>query len=271
MSSYPYGTPGTGVYESDLWNDQVDFTPDNAVSAIIDNHTPVNRASLRNSIGKEIALVQNFVNSTYLGREDTHIESGFLNHLTVGEWKHDLSEIGDPVSSLYNLHTETEVESDNGVLIIQSGGGTKDEHRGGQIELWGNNSELNSRVNIFADTIALSTSGSLPAIKTFTNGNVRIGSSWASDYKLDVEGTIYGDTLRGDTLLISGGYDSEIKSVGDGKDIILGTNGLFSRIILDTSLILMTAPDGIFVRSLPTEKPGYENVLWNSGGYVCIS
>lgn len=65
---------------STIWNSG-DYTPDNTVLRIIDNVTPVNKNSIRNSIGQEISLIQNYVNSTYLGRSDTPVQSGYIQSL----------------------------------------------------------------------------------------------------------------------------------------------------------------------------------------------
>lgn len=80
--SYPYGTPASGVNFSDLASSSVSFTPESAVSAIIDNYTPVNKAGMRNSVGRELALLQNFVNLRYLARFSTPINEGYISNIS---------------------------------------------------------------------------------------------------------------------------------------------------------------------------------------------
>jgi len=74
--TYPYGAPSSGV--QNVWHDG-NFTPETMVAGIIDNVTPVNKNTMRNSLGYQISLVQNFVNQQYLGREETPVNSGYFN------------------------------------------------------------------------------------------------------------------------------------------------------------------------------------------------
>jgi hypothetical protein len=79
MSSYPYGTPAptvTGVYTN-----TGDYSADAMVAGIIDNYSPVNKNTLRRTIGKELSKLANFVNSTLLGRSDTPVADGYISNL----------------------------------------------------------------------------------------------------------------------------------------------------------------------------------------------
>lgn len=73
--SYPEGTPSSGVYDVFKNNS---FTPDDVVKAIRDNHTPVNRMNMLISLGYQVSLVQNFVNSRYLARSATPVQESFI-------------------------------------------------------------------------------------------------------------------------------------------------------------------------------------------------
>lgn len=75
---YPQGSPAFDM--STNWQSG-EFSPDTIVRTIRDNYTPINKNSMRNSVGQEISLVQNYVNSHYLGREDIPIQTGFINEL----------------------------------------------------------------------------------------------------------------------------------------------------------------------------------------------
>jgi hypothetical protein len=78
MSTYPYGTANpTGVF--DIF--QTNFSPDDVIRGIRDNYSPVNRTTLLNSVGYQIGLVQNFVNSSYLGRPNIPVQSGYIDTL----------------------------------------------------------------------------------------------------------------------------------------------------------------------------------------------
>lgn len=76
--AYPLGTPSdnftSGIFTSD-------FSPSVVVGAIIDNHTPVNNLGMKNSVGYQIALVQNYVNTTYLGRYDKKVNTAYINYV----------------------------------------------------------------------------------------------------------------------------------------------------------------------------------------------
>lgn len=76
--SYPVGNPPSGLFN--IWSSG-SFTPEQVVSAIRDTTTPVNKASLVNSVGQQVSLIQNFVNTSYLGRYNYPIASGWINNL----------------------------------------------------------------------------------------------------------------------------------------------------------------------------------------------
>jgi len=76
---YPEGTPSTGFDDS---INQSTFSPANITAGIRDNYSAVNNATMRNTHGKHISLLENFVNSTYLGRSTVPVLSGFITNLT---------------------------------------------------------------------------------------------------------------------------------------------------------------------------------------------
>lgn len=75
MSTYPIGTPSTGVYDIFAGNS---FTPSDVVGGIIDNHSPVNRTTMLNSLGYQVSLIQNFVNATKLARNSYPITDAYF-------------------------------------------------------------------------------------------------------------------------------------------------------------------------------------------------
>lgn len=76
--SYPYDNPSLSM--STVWQSG-NYTPNDVVRVIRDNYTPVNKNSMRNSVGQEISLLQNYVNSKFLGREDIPINTGYISNL----------------------------------------------------------------------------------------------------------------------------------------------------------------------------------------------
>lgn len=74
MSTYPYGTASTGVF--DIFN--TNFSPSDIVRSIRDNYSPVNKTTMLNSIGYQLGLVQNFVNSSYLGRLSVPVQNAYM-------------------------------------------------------------------------------------------------------------------------------------------------------------------------------------------------
>lgn len=75
MSIYPNGIASTGVYNI---FQGTNFSPNDVVRAIRDNYSPVNRTTMLNSLGYQIGLIQNFVNSSYLGRPDVPVQNGYF-------------------------------------------------------------------------------------------------------------------------------------------------------------------------------------------------
>lgn len=75
---YPNDNPSESM--TTIWNSG-SYTPDIIVRKIIDNYTPINKNSMRNSVGQEISLVQNFVNSKYIGRPEIPVISGYITNL----------------------------------------------------------------------------------------------------------------------------------------------------------------------------------------------
>lgn len=76
--SYPVGNPVSGLYN--IWSEGA-FTPEQVVSFIRDNQTPINKASLINSVGHHVSLIENFINTSYLARADYPINSGWINNI----------------------------------------------------------------------------------------------------------------------------------------------------------------------------------------------
>ena len=60
-----------------------DLSPEIVTAGIIDNYSTVNNATLKNSHGVHISALENFVNSTYLGRPAIPVLSGFITNLDI--------------------------------------------------------------------------------------------------------------------------------------------------------------------------------------------
>lgn len=76
--SYPYDIPAISM--DNVWNSG-SYTPEDVVVYIRDNYTPVNKTSMRNSVGYQLSLVQNFVNEHYLGRSNLPVHSGYIDYI----------------------------------------------------------------------------------------------------------------------------------------------------------------------------------------------
>lgn len=76
--AYPYDPPSQSM--SNIWNSG-SYTPEDMVVYIRDNYTPVNKTSMRNSVGYQLSLIQNFVNEHYLGREAVPVGTGYITQL----------------------------------------------------------------------------------------------------------------------------------------------------------------------------------------------
>ncbi len=79
--AYPQGNASQnmdlGIYTSD-------FSPDITVGGIVNNHTAVNKLGLRNSLGYQVSLLENFVCQDFLGRLSSPVSSGYINYLRGG-------------------------------------------------------------------------------------------------------------------------------------------------------------------------------------------
>ena len=75
---YPYDAPATEM--SGYWSDGA-YTPSNTVAYIRDDVTPINKNAMVNSVGKQLSLIQNFVNSSYLGRSGDAVSHGYITSL----------------------------------------------------------------------------------------------------------------------------------------------------------------------------------------------
>lgn len=76
--SYPYDIPSLSM--STIWNSG-SYKPTDVVRSIRDNYTPVNKNSMVNSVGHEISMIQNYINSKYLGRADVPVQTGYVQEL----------------------------------------------------------------------------------------------------------------------------------------------------------------------------------------------
>jgi len=79
---YPNDAPATDM--SGYWQDGA-YTPANTLVYIRDDFTPINKNAMINSVGKNLSLLENFVNSTYLGRSGTYVQDGYIAALHTGD------------------------------------------------------------------------------------------------------------------------------------------------------------------------------------------
>ena len=82
MSNYPYTSPApalSGFYSYQRYG----YTPEDMVAGITDNYTSINKASLRRTLGTEIAKVENFVNQHTLGRTINPVEDAYIQNLHI--------------------------------------------------------------------------------------------------------------------------------------------------------------------------------------------
>lgn len=111
--AYPNGTPGSGV--SDIYTGTV-FTALNNVRSIRDGYTSLDRASIQNSLGTELALVQNFVNATYLGRPTTPVTNIYGSFIS-GVWL-----VAPVISGVTKTHTNYLKQNTGTTLYINPRG-----------------------------------------------------------------------------------------------------------------------------------------------------
>lgn len=78
---YPYDAPATEI--SGYWSDGT-YTPHNTLAYIKDDKVPINKNAMVNSVGKNLSLMQTFVNSSYLGRSGTYIQNSYTNYTHIG-------------------------------------------------------------------------------------------------------------------------------------------------------------------------------------------
>jgi len=76
--SYPNDFPAIDM--ATIWQSG-SYTPNNVVRNIRDNYTPINKNSMRNSVGAEISAVQNYINSKYLARYELPIQTGYIRSI----------------------------------------------------------------------------------------------------------------------------------------------------------------------------------------------
>ena len=75
---YPYDSPALDM--SGIWVSG-NYRPHDVVNYIQDNLVPINKNSLRNSVGKEISLIQNYMNANLLGRDILPVTSGYFENV----------------------------------------------------------------------------------------------------------------------------------------------------------------------------------------------
>jgi uncharacterized protein YbcI len=102
--SYPFDSPSELM--STTWISG-SYTPDNVVKNIRDNYTPINKNTIRNSLGSQISSIENFVNTKYLGRSGVAIESGFINNLVVMTLMPPSGTIDSNDIGVYDSHYDT--------------------------------------------------------------------------------------------------------------------------------------------------------------------
>ena len=73
--AYPYDAPATEL--TGYWSDGA-YTPGDTVAYIKDDVTPINKNAMINSVGRQLSLIQNFVNLTYIGRNANYIDNSYL-------------------------------------------------------------------------------------------------------------------------------------------------------------------------------------------------
>ena len=57
------------------------FSPQNISQGIVDNYSAINNATMRNTYGTHLSALENFVNTTFLGRSTIPILSGFITNV----------------------------------------------------------------------------------------------------------------------------------------------------------------------------------------------
>ena len=75
--AYPNGQASSGVY--DIFHG-TNFSPNDVVRGIRDNYSPINRTTMLNSLGYQVGLIQNFVNSSYLGRPEVPVQNAYISN-----------------------------------------------------------------------------------------------------------------------------------------------------------------------------------------------
>jgi len=92
MPTYPYGIAASGIH--DIFQGTT-FSPNDVVKGIRDNYSPVNRTTLLNSIGYQVGLIQNYVNSSYLGRSDVPVQNAYV----ASGWFENLISLSGTISN----------------------------------------------------------------------------------------------------------------------------------------------------------------------------
>lgn len=122
MSDYPLNNPSENL-DDDIWTSG-DYTPFSVCRNIIDNHTPINKNGMVNSLGKEISLVQNFVNNKYLGRSSVPINSGYFKTSYFDTLVINGNDDGSYVSGLIisgTLNGRTDIRTNRQLSIYSNG------------------------------------------------------------------------------------------------------------------------------------------------------
>lgn len=304
--AYPYGTPSStvsGIYSG------TSFTPGSTTSTVRDNYTSIDKASLTNSLGIQMALVQNFVNSTYLARSDVPIGSGWINYL----FSDALGSSSEPIGSGYFYTMTSEYLGALGspigtgyfdtLCLSGVGGGISNTITDSQVYLTTVASPPTYSV-LSPSSLYFSTFGASSRFKAneayidTPNGKTEIGpgsllmsgygshqSQWISmDYSsiLLTSGTFPVAQLTIDPTKIYFGASSSWFELDPYNFIQDDTGGRTTMtpasILLSGFATNMTTridySSGVFRQlyctALPTGDTGTPHELWNSGGYVCI-
>lgn len=210
--SYPYSTPSMSM--DTIWTSG-QYTPENVVTYIRDDQTPINKNSMRNSLGYQLSLVQNFVNSHFLGRSEVPVNSGYLSNIYVTDgtitWKHVAN--WDPIFSInsYIIKPETDDGSDSGILYL-CGGGNTTISRGAFISIAGNEASAfgaPGQVVINGSGYVALKTDNVVRMKIFPDGKTLFGSTGTPDEVLHVNGNIKASSTLYSNSIYASGVSSE--------------------------------------------------------------
>lgn len=286
----------SGIYQSDIG-------PEAAVGGIIDNYTPVNKAGMKNSIGYQLSLIQNFVNKSYLGRGQHPVNKAYMNY------------VGDsfyPVATGYIKEINVaEIWGSNGLNIINSTFSPMNiesyysnlniDAPLGYINLSGaysniivnNDLYVNSNnmwltVNDGDNEFLIGTSGNVFLFKANGMAGITLQSSYdidlvcannavdidAEDLEVDVTNSVTMNAVNDIDLSAT----DNINLSASDNIVALGTDlmSIYSTTKTQVScypgpIITLEPSDTIKITGLPTSKPVDSNQLWVSGEFLMIT